>query len=40
MPSIYAGQADKPGAPVFKGLGAHRMAVTATPEAQAFFDQG
>jgi tetratricopeptide (TPR) repeat protein len=40
MPSIYAGQADKPGAPVFKGLGAHKMKVTATPEAQAFFDQG
>ncbi|HEX7886844.1 MAG TPA: hypothetical protein VF474_12785 [Phenylobacterium sp.] len=40
MPSIYAGQADKPGAPVFKGLGGHTMKVTATPEAQAFFDQG
>lgn len=40
MPAIYAGQADKPGAPVFKDLGAHRMKVTATPEAQAFFDQG
>ncbi|MBU1377664.1 MAG: hypothetical protein KKA30_16965 [Alphaproteobacteria bacterium] len=40
MPSIYAGQADKPGAPVFKGLGAHRVKITATPEAQAFFDQG
>jgi tetratricopeptide (TPR) repeat protein len=40
MPSIYAGQADKPGAPVFKDLGAHKMKVTAGPEAQAFFDQG
>jgi hypothetical protein len=40
MPSIYAGEADKPGAPVFAGLGAHHMAVTATPEAQKFFDQG
>ncbi|WP_293679035.1 hypothetical protein [uncultured Phenylobacterium sp.] len=40
MPAIYAGQADKPGAPVFKGLGDHKMPVTATPEAQAFFDQG
>lgn len=40
MPSIYGGQADKPGAPVFKGLGAHSMKVTATPEAQAYFDQG
>lgn len=40
MPAIYAGQADKPGAPVFKDLGVHHMAVTATPEAQKFFDQG
>ena len=24
MPAIYAGEADKPGAPVFQGLGAHR----------------
>jgi tetratricopeptide (TPR) repeat protein len=40
MPSVYMGQADKAGAPVFTGLGAHRMAVTATPEAQKFFDQG
>ena len=32
MPSVYAGEADKPGAPVFKGLGDHHMAVTATPE--------
>ena len=24
MPAIYAGEADKPGAPVFKGLGAHQ----------------
>jgi pimeloyl-ACP methyl ester carboxylesterase len=40
MPSVYAGQADKPGAPVFQGLGDHRMAITATPEAQRYFDQG
>ena len=40
MPSVYAGQADKPGAPVFLGLGAHQMAITAQPEAQRFFDQG
>src|SRR3954468_3226677 len=40
MPSIYAGEADKPGAPVFAGLGAHHMAVTATTEAKRFFDQG
>ena len=40
MPSVYAGEADKPGAPVFTGLGVHSMKVTATPEAQKFFDQG
>ena len=41
MPSVYAGQADKLGAPVFKGLGSHHMAIsTRVPRAQAFFDQG
>jgi len=40
MPSIYGGQADKPGAPVFKGLGAHSMKISANAEAQTFFDQG
>ena len=40
MPSVYMGQADKPGAPVFTGLGVHHMAITATPDAQRFFDQG
>ncbi|MGH6909863.1 MAG: hypothetical protein ACREE0_08025 [Phenylobacterium sp.] len=41
MPSIYAGEADKAGAPVFKGLGAHHMAIsTKVPETQRFFDQG
>jgi len=41
MPSVYAGQADKRGAPVFKGLGAHHMAISTTnPKTQAFFDQG
>ena len=40
MPAIYGGQADKPGAPVFAGLGDHHMPITATPEAQKFFDQG
>ncbi|WP_331083697.1 hypothetical protein [Phenylobacterium sp.] len=40
MPAIYGGQADKPGAPVFGNLGDHHMKVTATPEAQKFFDQG
>ncbi len=41
MPSIYAGEADKPGAPVFKGLGVHHIAIsTKIPETQRFFDQG
>jgi tetratricopeptide (TPR) repeat protein len=40
MPSIYAGEADKPGAPVFTGLGVHTMPITATSQAQKFFDQG
>ena len=41
MPAIYGGQADKPGAPVFTGLGVHHHAITTTsPETQRFFDQG
>src|SRR5215831_21002765 len=41
MPSVYAGQADKKGAPVFKGLGAHHMAIsTKNPQTQKFFDKG
>ncbi|MET0273283.1 MAG: hypothetical protein ABW360_09855 [Phenylobacterium sp.] len=41
MPSLYAGQADKPGAPVFTGLGSHHFPITtANPETQKFFDQG
>ena len=41
MPAIYAGQADKAGAPVFKGLGAHTHKIsTDNPQTQAFFDQG
>ncbi len=40
MPSVYAGQADKPGAPVFEGLGAYHMPITANAAAQKFFDQG
>ena len=40
MPAIYSGQADKAGAPVFGDLGGHSMPVTASPEAQKFFDQG
>ena len=41
MPSIYAGEADKPGAPVFKGLGSHHMSIsTKNAATQRFFDQG
>jgi tetratricopeptide (TPR) repeat protein len=41
MPAIYGGEADKPGAPVFKGLGAHRHPVsTKNARAQMFFEQG
>ena len=41
MPSVYAGQADKPGAPIFKHLGAHRHPIsTKNPKTQMFFDQG
>ncbi len=41
MPSAYAGQADKPGAPVFVGLGRHRHRIsTRNPATQKFFDQG
>ena len=41
MPAVYAGQADKPGAPVFTGLGDHHHAITTkVPQTQAFFDQG
>ena len=41
MPSVYAGEADKPGAPVFKGLGAHHHPIsTKSAQTQAFFDQG
>lgn len=41
MPATYAGEADKPGAPVFAGLGAHRHAISTThPQTQKFFDQG
>jgi tetratricopeptide (TPR) repeat protein len=41
MPAIYQGQADKPGAPVFTGLGtlSHKIS-TANPQTQKFFDQG
>jgi tetratricopeptide (TPR) repeat protein len=41
MPKVYAGQADKPGAPVFQGLGAHRHPIsTHNPKTQMYFDQG
>src|SRR5579863_1434701 len=41
MPSIFGGEADKPGAPVFKGLGVHHHPIsTKNPKTQLFFDQG
>jgi tetratricopeptide (TPR) repeat protein len=41
MPAIYGGEADKPGAPEFKGLGVHRHPIsTKNARAQMFFDQG
>lgn len=41
MPAVYAGEADKPGAPVFAGLGAHRHPIsTKNRGTQTFFDQG
>jgi len=41
MPSAYAGQVDKPGAPVFEGLGVHHHAIsTRNPATRKFFDQG
>jgi tetratricopeptide (TPR) repeat protein len=41
MPSVYAGEADKPGAPVFQGLGDHHHPIsTRNPQTQVFFDQG
>src|SRR5271165_1263803 len=41
MPAAYAGEADKPGAPVFKGLSDHKHRIsTRNPKTQMFFDQG
>ncbi len=41
MPAAYMGQADKPGAPVFTGLGDHHHPIsTRNPRTQALFDQG
>ena len=41
MPAVYAGQADKKGAPVLTGYGDHHHPITTSnPQTQAFFDQG
>ena len=41
MPAAYAGEADKPGAPVFKGLSDHKHRIsTRNPQTQMFFAQG
>src|SRR5690242_13853096 len=41
MPAIYAGQPDKPGAPIFDGYGDHHHPISsANPKTQAYFDQG
>jgi tetratricopeptide (TPR) repeat protein len=41
MPAVYAGEADKPGAPVFQGLGDHHHPIsTRNPQTQRFFNQG
>jgi tetratricopeptide (TPR) repeat protein len=41
MPAVYKGEADKPGAPVFTGLGnLHHPISTPNPQTQKFFDQG
>jgi tetratricopeptide (TPR) repeat protein len=41
MPAVYGGDADKPGAPVFTGLGDHRHPITTkNAETQKLFDQG
>ena len=41
MPAAYMGEADKLGAPVFKGLGVHRHPIsTRNPQTQMYFDQG
>ncbi|MDB5445109.1 MAG: hypothetical protein JWQ97_426 [Phenylobacterium sp.] len=41
MPAIYMGQTDRPGAPIFKGLGDHHHPIsTRIPQTQAYFDQG
>jgi len=41
MPGVYMGTADKPGAPLFKGLGAfHHKISTRNKLTQRYFDQG
>ncbi len=41
MPGVYMGTADKPGAPIFKGLGAHHHKIsTKNARTQLLFDQG
>src|SRR5579864_4723395 len=41
MPSVYGGDADKPGAPLFKGLGDHHHPIsTKNAQTQIYFDQG
>ena len=41
MPSVYMGQADRPGAPIFKGLGNHHHKIsTKNARTQLLFDQG
>jgi hypothetical protein len=41
MPGVYMGTADKPGAPLFKGLGSHHHKIsTHNAMAQLLFDQG
>jgi tetratricopeptide (TPR) repeat protein len=40
-PQIYAGQPDRPGAPIFAGYGDHHHAIsTKNAQTQAYFDQG
>ncbi|HXC55665.1 MAG TPA: hypothetical protein VNU97_10230 [Rhizomicrobium sp.] len=41
MPGVYMGTADKPGAPLFKGLGTlHHKITTKNARTQSLFDQG
>src|SRR5262249_25177007 len=41
MPGVYMGTADRPGAPLFKGLGAfHHKISTRNKLTQRYFDQG